>query len=115
MTNHLTRIAPLQAGLVLGIFNALLALIFMPFMLLVVLGHPSGSFSTSINYGPGTETVNYGNTEAINGIIFVLFLPVLELIVWFIGGIILAALYNLVAKWTGGIEFDVGEAKPSVA
>lgn len=27
----------------------------------------------------------------------------------FIGGLIGAALYNLVAKWTGGLEFEVSD------
>ena len=43
-------------------------------------------------------------------IVFMIFLPFLYVAVGFIGGIISAAVYNLVAKWSGGIEFTLVDA-----
>jgi hypothetical protein len=40
--------------------------------------------------------------------------PVIYAIGGFVGGIIAAALCNLVAKWTGGLEFEVTDETPSL-
>lgn len=37
------------------------------------------------------------------------FLPIIYAVVGFIGGVIAAFIYNLVAKWTGGVEFTTEE------
>jgi hypothetical protein len=37
--------------------------------------------------------------------VFVIFLPIIYAVLGFIGGVIAAFIYNLVAKWTGGVEF----------
>jgi hypothetical protein len=42
--------------------------------------------------------------------VFVIFLPIIYAVLGFIGGVIAAFVYNLVAKWTGGIEFTTEEA-----
>jgi hypothetical protein len=44
------------------------------------------------------------------GIAFAVMFPVIYAVGGFLGGIIGAALYNLVAKWTGGLEFEVADA-----
>ena len=31
----------------------------------------------------------------------------------FVMGVLMAALYNLVARWTGGLEFTVSDAPPA--
>jgi hypothetical protein len=42
--------------------------------------------------------------------VFLIFLPIIYAVIGFIGGVITALIYNLVAKWTGGIEFTTEEA-----
>jgi hypothetical protein len=37
------------------------------------------------------------------------FLPIIYAVVGFIGGVIVGFIYNLTAKWTGGIEFTTEE------
>jgi len=97
MKKQLTHIAPLRAGIVLGILYGIMSLIIVPFFLLAaVFGSKSGS-----------------PAPAIMGVGFVIVLPVIYAVVGFIGGIIAAAVYNLVAKWTGGLEFEVRDVPPA--
>ncbi len=102
MKKQLTYIAPLKAGIVLAALYGILSLIFVPFFLLAaVFGGKSG-----------------GATPAVFGVGFAILMPVLYAVAGFIGGIIAAALYNLIAKWTGGFEFevrDVASAAPNHA
>jgi hypothetical protein len=96
MKKQLTHIAPLRAGIVLGVLYGLLGLVFVPFFLLA-------SFIGSKN-APGGS--------AFFGVFGLLF-PVFYAVAGFIGGIIAAAIYNLVAKWTGGLEFEVQDVPPA--
>jgi hypothetical protein len=97
MKKNLTRIAPLRAGIVLGILYGIFSLIFVPFFLLAALiGSKSG------NPAP-----------AMFGMGFAVCMPVLYGVLGFIGGVIMAALYNLIARWTGGLEFEVRDVQPS--
>jgi hypothetical protein len=90
---ELTYVAPVRTGIVLAILYGFIGLIFVPFFLLMALfGDKAGA--------PG----------AFRGVFFALFFPFLYAIGGFIGGVIMAALYNLVAKWTGGFEFEVRDA-----
>ena len=41
--------------------------------------------------------------------VFIIFLPIIYAVLGFIAGIIAAFVYNVVAKWTGGIEFTTQE------
>jgi hypothetical protein len=45
------------------------------------------------------------------GIGLALFLPIIYSIVGFVAGAISAAIYNLVARWTGGIRMDMTEVE----
>ena len=97
MKKQLTHISPLKAGIVLGVLYGLLGLIFVPILLLwVVVGAKTG-----------------GAPAAFGGAFFAILFPVFYAIAGFIGGIIAAAVYNLVAKWTGGLEFEVRDVPPA--
>ena len=85
---RLTRVAPLKAGVVLGILYGILGLIAAPFFLLAAFA---------------------GGEGAAAGIGLAVMLPIMYAVGGFVGGIISAALYNLVAKWTGGLEFEVSD------
>jgi hypothetical protein len=54
-----------------------------------------------------------GSLHSILNGVFLLLFPVIYGAVGFIGGVIAAALYNLVAKWTGGLEFEVTDMPPT--
>jgi len=91
MKKQLTYIAPLKAGITLAALYGILILIFLPiFLLAAVLGSKSG--------GPAPAFFSVG---------FVIIMPVIYTVAGFLGGVIGAALYNLIAKWTGGFEFEV--------
>jgi len=91
MRKRITYISPLQLGIVSAVLYGIISLIAVPFFLMGALfGH--GGF----------------------GAIFVIFIPVIYAVAGFIGGIITAFVYNLVAKWTGGVEYIAGEATQSV-
>ena len=91
MKKQLTRIAPLRAGIVLATVYVLIGLIVVPFVLLAAV---------------------FGGKGGLGGAFFAILLPVLYAVVGFIGGIIAAAIYNLAAKWTGGLEFEVRDIPP---
>jgi hypothetical protein len=90
MKKRLASISPLQLGIVLGVLYGAISLIIVPFLLLgAIFGH------------------------AGFGIIFAIFFPVIYAVAGFIGGVITAFVYNLVAQWTGGIEFTTTDAPQS--
>jgi hypothetical protein len=97
MKKQLTYIAPLRAGIVLGILYGILSLVFVPIFLL-------GALFASKSTHP---------VPAIFGVGFAVVMPVIYAAVGFIGGVIASALYNLVAKWTGGLDFEVRESAPA--
>jgi hypothetical protein len=92
MKKRLTHVAPLQLGIVLGALYGIVSLIFVPFILLAAL---------------------FGRGFHLGGILLI-FLPILYAIGGFIGGVISAAVYNLIAKWTGGVEFTTTEVSPAI-
>lgn len=97
MKTQLTYIAPLKAGIVMGVLYGLMSLLIVPFFLVAaLLGSKAGSPS-----------------PAIFGVGFAIMLPVFYAVAGFIGGIIMAALYNLIAKWTGGFEFGFRDLAPA--
>lgn len=91
MKKQLTYISPLRAGIVLGILYGLLGLVFVPLFLI----------GAAFNSSSGAHAAAFGS--AVFGILF----PVIYGVIGFIGGLVAAAIYNLVAKWTGGLEFEV--------
>ena len=91
MRKQLTYIAPLRAGIVLATLYGLLSLLLVPFFLLGgLLGAKSG-----------------GPVPFVFGVGFAVMLPVMYAVLGFIGGLLSAAVYNLIAKMTGGFEFEV--------
>jgi len=87
MKKHLTYISPLQAGIVQAVVCAIISLIAVPFLILAAL-FSHGGF----------------------GAVFVIFLPIVYAVAGFIAGVISAVVYNLVAKWTGGLELLFADA-----
>jgi len=95
MKKRLTHVSPLRCGIVLGILYAIISLVFLPLFLLVAV------------FGKG------GLGQSIASWVLILLLPVLYGVLGFIFGVIAAAMYNLIAKWTGGLEFEVTDVPPT--
>ncbi len=85
MVKKITRIRPLQLGKVSAVIYGFFSLLFIPFILIPGLLSRKG--------GPG--------------IIFILAMPILYIAISFIMAVITAAIYNLCAKWIGGIEIEL--------
>lgn len=99
MIRTLKRIAPLQLGKILGVLYACMGLIFLPFFALMGV---IGAFAQ-----PNQEQMGAG---AIAGGLMLgmgLLMPVMYGLFGFIFGALSAALYNLVARWVGGIQVEV--------
>jgi hypothetical protein len=100
MKKRLTYISPLKLGIVLGIIYGIMSLIFaVPFFLIF-------SMIGAASARPGAPALPVIFTG-----VFVIFLPIIYAVLGFIGGVIAAFIYNLVAKWTGGIEFATQEVQ----
>lgn len=74
-----------------------LSLIFVPFILLVAMLSPKS---------------NGNNGFLAGGIIFLVFIPFLYAAFGFIGGLLMAAAYNLIVSLTGGIEMTFVDVPP---
>ena len=102
MKVEVKRIGVLRTGIILAIFYTILAVIFfVPFMGIGVL----------------TSMVDRNSSSAM-GTAEMIIMPIIMLVFYplmgFVGGIIMAALYNLVVKLTGGmqLELDVEPVMP---
>lgn len=108
MNLKLKRIAPLQAGKMLAAFYGLLSLVMVPFMLAFM---AFGSLAARSQGGANAPALPlmFGM-----GIGFMIFLPLLYALMGFVFGVIGAWVYNLLAGWMGGFEFDFEPKVPPV-
>lgn len=91
----LTYVAPLRAGIVLGVGYGLGSLLILPFFFFaMVAGKMAGAPVNGMAALPA---------------VFAIVLPFVYAAVGFIGGVIAAAIYNVIAKFTGGFQFQVTE------
>ena len=100
MKRTVKRIAPLQAGKMMGLLYACMGLIFLPIFMLAA---AAGAFA---QHAQGAQAAP---AAVVAGIMFGMgiFMPVIYGVMGFIFGVIGAAIYNLVARWIGGIEVEV--------
>jgi hypothetical protein len=96
MVTRLRRINPVQFALVTAILYAILTFI----IALLIL--PFGGFMSGVGQSPAMRMFGAGI-----GAVMVVVMPILYFIIAFVFGLIGAALYNLVAGWTGGIEITL--------
>jgi hypothetical protein len=103
MKRRIKRVAPLQAGKMMGVLYGCMGLIFLPFIMLAA---AAGVFA---QHAQGTSSGAAAPAAAMAVIMFGmgLFLPVFYGVMGFVFGVIGAALYNLIAGWIGGIEVEV--------
>lgn len=103
----LRRVGVLSLGKVFGVLYALMGLIFGAIFALLSL------------VGAGIGAAASGSNEAFLGAIFgvgaVVFLPIFYGVLGFLGGLLTAALYNLVARIMGGLELELESDAKQVA
>ena len=87
MTYRVSRVSVLQAAKMFGVLYAIMGLIIIPFFYVVARAVPSGSSPF--------------------GGVWLLLLPILYGCLGFVVTAIAAAIYNLVARWIGGIEVEL--------
>ena len=99
MKRRLTNVSPLKLGITLAVIYGIMSLVVLvPVFLIMSLVGAAGART-------GAQALPVIFTGA-----FVIFLPIMYAVVGFLGGVIAAFVYNIVAKWTGGIEFTTEEA-----
>lgn len=94
---RIKHVSPLRFGIVLGLINGFIGLIVTP-VLLVTLG--AAATAADLNYAPKLLGIPWLFAGAAS-----LFMPVIHAIGGFVIGVLLAMVYNLAARWTGGVEF----------
>ena len=83
MKKRVTRITVMQTGKLLAVLYGFISLVMLPFILIAMLA---------------------GGAKAVAPMLgMILLYPIMG----FIGGILVAAIYNLAAKWVGGLEVCV--------
>ena len=91
---RIKRIAPLQLGKMLAVVYGILGLIFLPFFLIMT----AVASQMPVPQRVGVLALGAG---------FALFMPVMYAAFGFVFGALGALIYNVVAKWVGGIEVEV--------
>jgi hypothetical protein len=99
MKRTLKRIAPLQFGKIVGLLYGLIALLFAPFILAFTI--IMSLMPEHAQQGPPTIVL------AGVGLILCAVIPMFYAAMGFVVGLIGAAIYNLLARMVGGIEFEV--------
>lgn len=93
-TKRIKRIAPLQLGKMLALLYGIMGLIFIPFFLIM---------TAVASQMPAQQQVGI----MALGAGFALFVPLIYAAMGFVTGALGALIYNLVARWIGGIEVEV--------
>ncbi len=95
----ITRVNPLSAAKVAGVLGVLLGLVIGACISLAMM--VIGSAASAAADRPGGAF--FGMLFGVGAIII---LPIFYGVFMFVMGLIQAALYNVAAKWTGGLEVD---------
>jgi hypothetical protein len=94
---RISQVAPLRLGITLGLICGFVGLVVTPIML-ITLGAAATAANTS--YAPrllGVPWLFFGAGA--------IFMPFIYALAGFALGVVLAMVYNLASRWTGGIEF----------
>jgi len=86
MKQRIVKLSVLQTGKLLAALYGFIALVMLPFMFIIMLANPEE-----------------GAGPMVGMLVMLLLYPLMG----FVGGILMAALYNLASKWVGGLEMSV--------
>lgn len=97
----LTRIEPMSLAKIYAVIYAVIGLL---------IGLPAGCFFTMM----GSALNQYGDAPPMAGLGFavVIIYPIMAAVAGFIGGLIMAFVYNLVADKIGGVELEFDHGMP---
>lgn len=98
MVTRIRSVDPLQYAFVLGVLEALLGLVIGVIFWL--------TFATTARSIPNAGASGLGFMMAAGPLLIVM-APIFYGILGFIVGLIVAVIYNIVAKWTGGIQMTL--------
>lgn len=97
----------LSVAKISGCIYAVMALIFVPFVLMAGLMGALGALANS-----GSHDNPIAAFGAVGMVLLAIFIPIFYGIFGFIAGLIGALLYNLMAKWVGGFEIELQQPAP---
>lgn len=97
---RLLHVPPIRFGIVLGLINGVIGMITAP-ILLLSLGAAATWDTNLLPRFMGIPWLFAGGAA--------LFMPFIHLIGGFLVGVLLAMIYNLASRWTGGIEIIVDD------
>lgn len=102
---RIRRVSPLQAGKMAALIYAGMSLIFVPIVaIFMAFGALASIAAAANNNHAGALPAALGVGMFIAGIVV---LPIFYGVIGFIIGALGALVYNLVAKWVGGIEIEL--------
>lgn len=96
---RIKKFSPLQLGKILAVVYGLLSLLAAPFIVLFAV---MGAFAGAQQSGAPGALAGLGA-----GIGMAVMIPIVYTAFGFIGGVLGAFVYNLAAKWVGGIEVEL--------
>ncbi len=100
MKKRLINVNPVKLGTTLAVIYGIMSLIVIIPLFLIM----SAVGAVGAKNGAQAMPVIFSG-------VFMIFLPIIYAVVGFIGGVLAALIYNLVAKWTGGVEFTTQEVQ----
>ena len=95
---RLMHVPPIRFGIVLGLINGVIGMITAP-ILLLSLGAAATWDTTLLPKFLGIPWLFAGGAA--------LFMPFIHLVGGFLVGVLLAMVYNIASRWTGGIEIVI--------
>ncbi|MEP2775093.1 MAG: hypothetical protein ABJQ29_08490 [Luteolibacter sp.] len=98
---RILSVSVVQAGIVLGGLYALISVIISVFLVIF------GLIALAAGSGSGDAAAAMGGVVGI--MVIAVIIPFIYGAMGFVGGVVVAAIYNLIAKMTGGIEVTVAE------
>jgi len=96
MKVKLKRIPPLPAAKLTAVIYGCFSLVFIPFMIIASIA------------GLATQAEGAGIAAGM-GLFMVILLPIIYIILGFVGTLVGCFIYNLAAGWVGGIELEFDE------
>jgi len=112
MNLKLKRIAPLQAGKMLAAFYGLMSLVFVPFFMIFMALGSFAARAQGASAGAGAGATPPLPLMLGMGVGFMLLLPFFYAAMGFIVGVLSAFVYNLLARWIGGLALEFEQAQP---
>jgi hypothetical protein len=99
---RLRQISPMRLGITIGVLQGLLSLLFVPALFF------AGGLAAY--FEPALWQAKFSPVPGVPWIFFgvgALFMPLANGVAGYLGGILIASAFNVVARWTGGVEITV--------